>query len=70
MLYFCPLFLSCFFSSYKFFHFFSSVIVDSVAQLLVSGTVGDGDTNGYYSLVIVVIALLEKKKKTTTVGLN
>lgn len=27
-------------------------------------SVGDGETNGYYSLVIVVIALLEKKKTT------
>lgn len=57
MLSFCPLKYI-----YKFFHFFS-VIVDSVAQLLASGTVGDREINGYYSLVIVVIALLGKKEK-------
>lgn len=49
---------------------FFSVIVDSVTQLLASGTVGDGETNGYYSLVIVVIALLGKKKNTAQWACN
>lgn len=44
--------------------------MDSVAQLLASGTVGDGETNGYYYLVIVVIALLGKKKNTTQWACN
>lgn len=37
--------------------------MNSVAQLLASGTVGDGDTNGYDFLVNDVIALLEKRRQ-------
>lgn len=42
--------------------------MNSVAQLLASGTVGDGETNGYYFLVNVVIALWIKEGNT--VGLK
>lgn len=58
MLSFCP-----FLKMYTFFHFFLSVIVDSVAQLLASGSVGDGETNGYYSLVVVIELLGEKRRQ-------
>lgn len=51
-----------FFLNINFISFFVSV--NSVAQLLASGTVEDGETNGYDFLVNVVIALLEKKKAT------
>lgn len=53
-------FLVCFFYI-NFISFFVSV--NSVAQLLASGTVGDGETNGYNFLVNVVIALLEKRRQ-------